>query len=92
MKEEQREEFVNKIALLTAENENLATQNKKLKSENEVLKQQLSTLKSLLSIYELGKKPPEIKEEIPSETKKHASLSYLRSEKFSTRNHSSLNR
>jgi len=83
MKEEQREEYLNKIALLTAENENLIAQNKQLRSENEVLKQQVSTLKSLLSIYELGKKPTDIKDDIVVESKKHASISYLRSEKFS---------
>ena len=79
---EEKDELLHKIAKLTAENETLQIQNNHLKSENELLKNETATLKSLLSIYELSKKPAEPKEEI-IEFKKHSSLSYLRSEKFS---------
>jgi hypothetical protein len=79
---EEKDELLHKIARLTADNEMLLIQNKTLKSENELFKNEIATLKSLLSIYELSKKPAEPKEEA-IEFKKHASLSYLRSEKFS---------
>jgi hypothetical protein len=84
-KDDQREEYLNKIAMLTAENENLNNRNTQLKTENDMLKQQVSTLKSLLSIYELGRKQtPDVKEELSDSYKRFASMSFLRSDKFST--------
>lgn len=82
-KEDSREDYLNKIALLKAENENLVSKNSQLIAENEILKQQFSTLKSLLSIYELGRKyTTDNKEEITDSVKRFPSLSFVKSEKF----------